>query len=291
MFIKQVDLLIHHASIGGITVTKKVEPYKGIAGIYEEIRPTYPEKLIDDIIFKTNLKVNDKLLEIGAGTGKATIQFAKKGFSIDAIEIGEDMAEILKDKCSDFSNVSVEVISFEEWKNTNNQKYDMIYSAQAFHWIDKNIKYAKCHELLKDRGYLILFWYNPMDFESDGTREIREKVDMIVNKYITIHSSDKGKPERLEHDGVYREDDRIIEINSSGLFELIEKLNYTHEIMNNADQYLKAMKSVPAFSSKLDGLDDKIVENMDIEIKDLINSHGGYVGTLFNFSLYITKKL
>lgn len=270
---------------------KKVEPYKGIAGIYEEIRPSYPKKLIEDIICKADLKVNDKLLEIGAGTGKATTQFAEKGFSIDAIEIGEDMAEILRDKCSNFSNVSIDVTSFEEWKSANYQKYDMIYSAQAFHWIDKSIKYTKCHELLKDNGYLVLFWYNPIDFESDRTREIQEKVDIIVNKYISKYFSDKGKPERLEHDGVYREDDRITEINSSGLFELVEKINYTHEIKNNADQYLKAMKSVPAFSSILDGLDDKVIEDMDIEIKELINSHGGYVGTLFSFSLYITKKV
>lgn len=50
---------------------KKVEPYKGIAGIYEEIRPSYPGKLIDDVISKAGLKPNDKLLEVGAGTGKA----------------------------------------------------------------------------------------------------------------------------------------------------------------------------------------------------------------------------
>ena len=64
---------------------KEVEPYKGIAGIYEEIRPSYPQKLIKDVINKANLKLSDTLLEIGAGTGKATIQFAEKGFKIDAV--------------------------------------------------------------------------------------------------------------------------------------------------------------------------------------------------------------
>lgn len=68
---------------------KKIEPYKGIAGTYEEIRPSYPEKLIQDVISKTDLKLNDRLLEIGAGTGKATIQFADKGFRVQAIELGD----------------------------------------------------------------------------------------------------------------------------------------------------------------------------------------------------------
>jgi len=116
-------------------MVKKIEPYKGIAVIYDEIRPSYPEKLIQDIISKADLKLKDRLLEIGAGTGKATIQFAEKGFTVHAIELGEDMAEILKDKCANHPKVSVDVASFEEWNCSNNQKYGMIYSAQAFHWM------------------------------------------------------------------------------------------------------------------------------------------------------------
>ncbi len=270
---------------------KKVEPYKGIAGIYEEIRPSYPEQLIEDVISKANLKLNSRLLEIGAGTGKATVQFAKKGFNINAIEIGEDMAEILCDKCIDYPNVSIEVASFEECISTNAQKYDMIYSAQAFHWIDKNVKYRKCHELLNDGGYLVLFWYNPSNNKLAKTIEIQEKIDSIVDKYVANYSTDRGKPERLEHDGVYKEDERKTEIESSGLFELIEKINYTQETSNNAQQYLKVMKSVPAFASIVDGLENGVLESMDNEITELINNYGGYIGTLFNFSLYITKKI
>ncbi len=71
----------------------KLEPYKGIAVTYEEIRPSYPEQLIEDIILRTGLNNSDRLLELGAGTGKATVQFAEKGFQVQAIEIGEDMAE------------------------------------------------------------------------------------------------------------------------------------------------------------------------------------------------------
>lgn len=85
-----------------------------------------------------------------------------------------------------------------------------------------------------------------------------------------------------------RTDERF---SSSGLFELIEKINYTSEIQNNADQYLKAMKSVPAFASVMDGLDEKLIDEIDKEIIDLINSYGGHIGTLFNYSLYIARPV
>lgn len=269
---------------------EKIEPYKGIAGIYEDIRPSYPERLIQDIIKNTDLKLDDRLLEIGAGTGKATVQFAEKGFRVHAIELGEDMAEILKDKCSHYSNVSLDVVSFEEWNCSDNKKFDMIYSAQAFHWIEKKVKYKKCHELLKDNGYLVLFWYNPCDNKLPETKEIEEKVNRIVEKYVSNHSTNNGKPERRAHDGGSSNDEKKAEIEASGLFDLVEKLEYTHEIRNNPSQYLKAMKSVPAFASILDGLDDKTIDRMDNEIIGAIDNHGGYVKDLFKFSLYITKK-
>jgi ubiquinone/menaquinone biosynthesis C-methylase UbiE len=269
---------------------EKIEPYKGIAGIYEDIRPSYPERLIQDVIKKTDLKLDDRLLEIGAGTGKATVQFADKGFRVHAIELGEDMAEILKDKCTHYSNVSLDVVPFEEWNCSDNEKFDMIYSAQAFHWIDKEVKYKKCHELLKDNGYLVLFWYNPCDDKLPETKKIEEKVDRIIEKYVSNYSTNNGRLERRVHDGVSSNDERKAEIEASGLFYLVEKLEYMQEIRNNPSQYLKAMKSVPAFASILDGLDDNIIDEMDNEIIEVIDNHGGYFSDLFKFSLYVTKK-
>jgi hypothetical protein len=75
------------------------------------------------------------------------------------------------------------------------------------------------------------------------------------------------------------------------LFEVVERIEYKREIRNNAAQYIKVRKTVPAFASILDGLDNDIIEKMDDEIEDIVNKNGGYVGTLFNFSLYITRKI
>lgn len=269
----------------------KIEPYKGIAEIYDEIRPSYPEKLIQDVISKTNLDLKDTVLDIGAGTGKATIQFAEKGFTVHAIEIGMDMAEILKEKCVGYPNVLVNVVSFEEWNCPINLLYDMIYSAQSFHWLDLNVKYKKCHELLKDEGHLVLFWYSPCIDKLPIALEIEDEIGKIVEKYTSNYSFNTGKHERRAHDGVSNEDLRKVEIEASGLFKLIEKVEYIQEARNNAKQYLKVMKSVPAFASKLDSLEDRVIDNMDKEIEEVINNYGGYVSVLFKFSLYITKKI
>ena len=272
-------------------MTSKIEPYKGIAATYEEIRPSYPEELIEDIILKTGIQFSDRLLEIGAGTGKATIQFARKGFTIHAIELGEDMASILKDKCAEFEKVTFDVIPFEQWNYEGNNVFNMIYCAQAFHWLDPKIKYEKCHKLLKDNGYLILFWYNSYDSKSPNDTERQNKIDRIVNKYASNYFINDKSSQRRKHDGIYKEDERIKEIEASGLFTLVEKIEYLHETRNNVDQYLKVMKSIPTFASIFDGLNDVSIKNMNNEIKEVINEYGGYVSSVLNFSLYITKKV
>lgn len=272
-------------------MVSKIEPYKGIADTYDEIRPSYPEKLIEDVICKTRINYSNRLLEIGAGTGKATIQFAKRGFAIHAIEPGEDMAEILRVKCRQYEKVTVDVVPFEKWTCKDDEGYDMIYCAQAFHWLDPKLKYDKCHKLLKDSGYLVLFWYNSCDDNSPKAKERQNKIDTIVKKYVSKSSAKDENSQRREHDGVYKEDERLKEIETSGLFTFVEKKEYLHETRNSADEYLKVMKSVPAFASILDGLEDMSICNMNNEIKEVINGYGGYVSSFLQFSLYITKKV
>ena len=205
-------------------MVNKIQPYKGIANVYEEIRPSYPEKLIEYIILKTNLKASDRLLEIGAGTGKATVQLAEKGFEIQAVEPGEDMAEILKAKCSKYSKVNVDVVSFEEWEPKRDEKYDMIYCAQAFHWLETTIKYKKCSKYLKEDGYLVLFWYETSDEETDAVKEISQKVQEVIARYDSSVCVPAEAEQRLAHKGTVKDDERKAEIEASGLFKVAYKI-------------------------------------------------------------------
>ena len=56
--------------------------YNTIAETYDANRPDYPASMIVDIVEAGNLSETSKLMEIGAGTGKATTDFLSRGFSI-----------------------------------------------------------------------------------------------------------------------------------------------------------------------------------------------------------------
>lgn len=52
------------------------------------------------------LKTGDKILEIGAGTGRYTIHYAQKGYKVDAVELVKKNLDILKSKITKELNVN-----------------------------------------------------------------------------------------------------------------------------------------------------------------------------------------
>ena len=125
------------------------------ATLYEEVRPEYPEKLIQDIVDLSGLNDHSRILEIGCGTGKATRPFAERGYELVCLDIGVDMIAVAKEKLKAFSNVSFVTEAFEGWES--GEKFDLIISATAFHWIDPEVRYLRASEVLGSKGFLAVF--------------------------------------------------------------------------------------------------------------------------------------
>ena len=83
--------------------------FNQVANLYKAVRPDYPEALIEDVVSYADLKQNDKILEVGCGTGLATKSFAKRSFPIVALDPGPEMlrAEIGRASCRERVLMSV----------------------------------------------------------------------------------------------------------------------------------------------------------------------------------------
>jgi ubiquinone/menaquinone biosynthesis C-methylase UbiE len=125
------------------------------AVLYEDIRPGYPEKLIQDVIDLSGLNDHSRILEVGCGTGKATQPFAEHGYELVCLDIGADLIAVAKEKLSGFPNVSFVEQGFEKWES--DREFDLIISATAFHWIDPKVRYLKASEVLRSDGFLAVF--------------------------------------------------------------------------------------------------------------------------------------
>jgi SAM-dependent methyltransferase len=121
-----------------------------VADEYDRIRPGYPDRLAEDLVAAAG---PGPVLEVGAGTGKATRLFARTGRDLTCIEPDERMAEVLR---RNVPGVTVIVSSFEAWQPLS--AYGLIVSAQAWHWIDPVRRADLVFDALAPGGLFAPFW-------------------------------------------------------------------------------------------------------------------------------------
>jgi ubiquinone/menaquinone biosynthesis C-methylase UbiE len=112
--------------------------FDDVALLYDRVRPHYPPALFDDVIALSNIPEGGRILEVGCGTGIATEPFARRGYRIDAVELGANLAAVAREKFAAYPGVSIRVADFEQWPIPESV-YDLAISAQAFHWIDPEV--------------------------------------------------------------------------------------------------------------------------------------------------------
>ena len=123
--------------------------------LYEDVRPGYPVERISDVVDISGIKNNSRILEVGCGTGKATQSFAERGYELVCLDIGADLIAVAKEKLKAFPNVSFVEQAFEAWKSED--KFNLVISATAFHWVNPKVRYLKASEVLKSKGFLAVF--------------------------------------------------------------------------------------------------------------------------------------
>ncbi len=143
-----------------------------MANYYDQYRPGYPQDIIEVFLREAAIHPGDHLLEIGAGSGKATAQFCGKGLNITCIEPGSRLSEIGQAR---FPGEHFEFVTtrFEDMRY-DGKTYDAVFSAQAFHWIPKPEGYRRAAQLLKEGGTLALVWNMYITFPNDADRELVE---------------------------------------------------------------------------------------------------------------------
>ncbi|MEK7612502.1 MAG: class I SAM-dependent methyltransferase [Patescibacteria group bacterium] len=136
---------------------------------YHSVRPGYPVQLFEDVRDLCGIGNDSRLLEIGAGSGIATVELAKIGYQVLAIEPGVHLAAIARKQTEGFKNAKILEETFEGFQST--KRFDAILAFTAYHWIDEGIRYQKVLDLLNDAGSLVLVWNSFFLSDSEVTAE------------------------------------------------------------------------------------------------------------------------
>jgi SAM-dependent methyltransferase len=187
--------------------------FEQVPEVYERARPTYPDELFDDLAELAGLAAAARVLEVGCGTGQATLPLARRGYSILCVELGEALAAAARRNLAGLSNVEVVHANFETWEPERGD-FDAIVAFTAFHWVDPELRYAKAARLLRNGGSLAVA----------GSLHVRRPdgdpfwTD-VQEDYDTVVPSPDNRPPPMPDEV----DDLREEIEASGYFDYLVK--------------------------------------------------------------------
>jgi SAM-dependent methyltransferase len=109
------------------------------------------------LVDRCGLGSGSAVLEIGAGTGQATIPMLDLGARLTAIEPGAALVRELIATTAGHRFVTIEA-TFED-AVVPEASFDIVASATAFHWVDPAVGVRKAAQALRDFGWLAV-WSN-----------------------------------------------------------------------------------------------------------------------------------
>jgi len=203
------------------------------AELYDKARPDYPEQIFDDLFATGGLSSEAVVFEIGCGTGQATRHLARRGCRVVCIELGANLAAIARRNLESFPRVEVITSNFESWESRQS-RFDLVFAASSWHWLDPEVRYAKAARVLKPASILAIVDNGhafPDGFDPFFT-EIQKCYEAIGEPHL------EWPPTRPE-----QEPDRREEIERSGLFEVVGVKRHVWPVDYTADTYIDVLNT------------------------------------------------
>jgi SAM-dependent methyltransferase len=133
---------------------QRARTFDEIADLYDRARPQCPDQLFDDLFAQAGMEPSGKdVLEIGCGTGQATLPLARRGCNVIGVEMGQNLARIARAKTAQCPNVRIVNRRFEEWE-PDGASFDIVLAATSWHWLDSRVRYGKVAGVLRPSGVL-----------------------------------------------------------------------------------------------------------------------------------------
>lgn len=223
---------------------------------YDQVRPGYPEPIVDELFELSGIPAGGRILEVGAGTGKATVALARRGHPVIAIEPGPNMVAVLRRNVDGYP-VDIAETTFEEWSGP---RVHLVVSAQAFHWVRPAARYTRSRAVLEPGGGLALLRNDRGDMDA----ELRRELELVYARHFP-----PPQP-RMVEDAVR---EIVDEIESSGCFGPVEVRLHDWTATYSGADYIRLLDT---YSDHVT-LEETRRQRLYDEIAAIIDRRGGQV--------------
>jgi SAM-dependent methyltransferase len=226
------------------------------AASYDAVRPSYPDAVFDGVAELARLRRRARIVEIGCGTGQATVPLARRGYRITCVELGRELAAIARRNLAAFPHVEVVNASFESWEPPRHD-FDAVVSFSAFDWVDPEIGYRKSAALLRPGGALAIVTNRPV-LPDGGDPFLAEVRADYVAVGADLNATAAPHPEDVE--------DRRAVLEATGLFTSVDVGRLLWELTFDADGYAALISTYSAHRALADDVRERLLERIRARI-------------------------
>jgi len=251
--------------------------FNDVPELYHRYRPGYPEEVFSRMAQVTGLVAGDRFLEVGAGSGKATLCLLTAGYHVTALEPAAGLRLILQREHQ--SNCNLEIKSFRLEDYSGPAQFAAVFAAQSFHWPDPKVKYVQSSKLLRDDGWLITLWNLQYRFDSP----LREQLDQAYSRYM---------PPRQQPFNTRNETPEQVlknfqrEVDSSGLFLPSSTISAPNSIQLTTRDYLGFLST----HSDHRELSEEQRNNLLKAIEEILDKKEGEIEISYLTGMILAKK-
>jgi SAM-dependent methyltransferase len=232
--------------------------FDDVAALYGRVRPGYPDPVFDDLWELSDLGDAPRVLEIGCGTGQATLPLLRRGASVLAVEIGTSLAELARAATREYGpRVEILTADFDNWTPPMGA-FDLAVAATAFHWLDPDTRCRRIALSLRDEACLAVL-SNEHVSDGAGDEFFHRSQAVYADVFGGTHPG-LPKLEELEPVGLDRD-----------LFELVSHRTYPWAQPFDSASYLETLAT---YSDHHD-LPDESLEKLLFGLEAIIDDEMG----------------
>jgi len=221
-----------------------------VAAAYAK-RPPYPDEVFD-VLISLLPSGEQRVLELGCGSGDLTLRLAQRVDHIDALEPSTAMLEIARARMpAGPANVRWLQTTAEAFKPEGT--YSLVVAAESLHWMEWSTVLGTVDRALDERGVLAIV-----------TERRSSELPWIerARELIARHSTNRE----------YRAYDLIAELHQRGLFRERGRHECTQpSFVQSADDYVESFHSRNGFSRER--MSAESARAFDAALRDLVLAH------------------
>lgn len=242
---------------------------------YDRSRPGYPAELFD--VLTAAVGEAARVLEIGCGTGQASVPLASRGFALTALELSEELAALARRNLGEYHSARVVVQAFEEWPLPP-VGFDLVVAATSFDRLDPERRMTKVADALRPRGALAVISTHHI---AGGSDSFFAQAGQCYECFAPTAAPRRSLP---APDEIPRESE---EFHRSRRFSAPEFHRYEWEAQYTSVQYLDLLKTYSDHRTMPDSVREQLLDCIGGHIED----HGGVVSTRYLTQLALAQRL